>query len=212
MFDLTEAYSGEMVSSTPPLNGEEATTTANTQKVPQTSEEILQHAREEAADILEKAQEQAKELVINKQIEIKASADQQIALKVNKAFTDLGEDLFSARKGIATIVEESINLIVGAIGTDKVFELSVDKATRAYINKNNLKVHAHPDSANRLRLYNISKLGDDKDPRYEIIDDPNLEQNRCLLDIGSKRIEVSLELQIEAIKKSLAKRLSQSNI
>lgn len=206
MFDISQAYMGEMVGTDQPVPGAEATETEITRE-PQTAEEILQHAREEAAEILEQAHEEARRIESEKHAELDAMAEREITMRINRAYSEMGEDLFSARKGIATIVGDAIELMMGAIGSEKAFDLCVDKAIRSYINANNLKVHAHPDCASRLRLLNISKLHDDKNPRYEIIDDPNMEPDRCLLDTGEKRIEVSLDLQIEAIKKSVSTKL-----
>lgn len=211
MFDISEAYTGAMVPNETPVDGATDPAIIAKQK-PQTSEEILQYAREEAADILEKAQAEAQALIVQKEKEIDEEADRKIALKVNQAFTALGEDLFAARSGIAEIVEQSLHLMIGAIGSDKSFALAVDKATKAYIKSNNLKIHAHPDSANRLRLYNISTLGSKEAARYEIIDEPTLEPDRCLLDTGEKRIEISLENQIQALKKSLSDTLAESKV
>lgn len=211
MFDISEAYTGAMVAKELPTNGLDGSTETAIVS-PQTADEILQYAREEAAEILEKAREEADLLVTQRVKEINEEADKKIVSKVNKTYNALGEDLFSARAGIAEIVEESMHLMIGAIGTEKVFFLAVDKATKAYTNSHNLKIHAHPDSANRLRLYNISNNQEDGVARYEIIDDTNLEADRCLLDTGEKRIEVSLELQIQAIKKSLQNNFARNKI
>ncbi len=208
MFDTTEAYMGSMVASEPQANldGEFAPTPRNLQKSP---DEILQLAREEAADILEQAQIEAEEILAQKRIEADDEANLVIAEKVNKTFTALGEDLWSAQAGIVEIVEQSLELMIGAIGSEKAFAFCVNKATLDYLGSNNLKVHAHPDSANRLRLYNISKPNKKPAANYEIIDDTGLEPDRCILDTGEKRIEVSLDVQIQALKRSLENSLSQ---
>ncbi len=211
MFDISESYTGAMVPNETPTDGNSDPAIIAAQKKPKTSEEILQYAREEAAEILEKAHEEAKELIAQKEKEIDDLAEKKLALKIDESFSALGEDLFSARAGISQIVEQSIHLMLGAIGSEKAFALAVHKATKIYLNNNSLKIHAHPDSANRLRLYNISAAGSKEATHYEIIDDPNLEPERCLLDTGEKQIEISLENQIQALKKSLEASLSESN-
>lgn len=202
MFDLVEAYNGNMVSAdgsvSAPVQSAEVGNIS-----PKTADEILQHAREEAAEIIEKAQVQADEYLAQKQVEADEEANRLIALKVNQSLSELGPDLSSAKAGITEIVEQSINLMLGAIGTEKAYALAVNKATRDYVKASKLTVHAHPDSANRLRLYNISNPKTDNSANYEIIDDTGLERGRCILDTGTKRIEVSLEIQLQAIKNSI---------
>jgi len=202
MFDITEAYSGTMVPAEGSISStENLAETAPSQ--PKTADEILQHAREEAADILEKAQAQADELLTKKKVKAEQEASRLIAEKINKSFTELGPELYSAKAGISEIVGQSIHLMLGAIGTEKAFALAVKKATHDYMKAVSLKVHAHPDSANRLRLYNISNPDKNNPAKYEIVDDTSLEPGRCILDTGEKRIEVSLEVQIQALKNSI---------
>lgn len=207
MFDLVEAYNGTMVAA-------EGSISEHTQSheigsvAPKTAEEILQHAREEAAEILENAQLQANEYIAQKQIEVDEEANRLITFKVNQSLSELGPDLWSAKSGIAEIVEQSINLMLGAIGTEKAFALAVNKATHDYLKANKLTVHAHPDSANRLRLHNISNPKTDNSASYEIVDDTSLEPGRCILDTGEKRVEVSLEVQLQALKNSIENSLS----
>ena len=207
MFDITEAYNGSMVPAEGAIPGQE-NFAATTENQPKTADEILQHAREEAADILEKAQAQADELLAEKKVEAEQEATRLVAEKINKTFTELGPELYSAKAGIAEIVGQSIHLMLGAIGTEKAFALAVNKATHDYMKSSSLKVHAHPDSANRLKLYNISNPNKNNSAKYEIIDDMSLEPGRCILDTGEKRIEVSLEVQIQALKSSIENTIS----
>lgn len=202
MFDFVEAYNGNMI----PAEGSfsaQAQSNEFGDISPKTADEILQHAREEAAEILERAHAQADEYLAQKQIEADEEANRLIALKVNQSLSELAPDLWSAKAGISEIVEQSINLMLGAIGTDKAFGLAINKATRDYLKANKLIVHAHPDSANRLRLYNISTPKSDNSANYEIMDDTGLEPGRCILDTGNKRIEVSLDIQLQALKKTI---------
>ena len=209
MFDISEAYTGNMVPSEGSVK-EQQQSGEVTKSLPQTAEEILQYAREEAADILEKAQIEAQELLAQKHKQANEEADRIITMKVNQTFNALGTDLWSAQAGIANIVKQSLHLMLGAIGTDKAFALAVNKATSDFTNTNTLKVHAHPDSANRLRLYNIGNQEADFSARYEIIDDTSLEPERCILDTGEKRLEVSLGVQVEALKRSMENTLSNA--
>ena len=202
MFDITEAYNGTMVAAESPVNGQEHLAEQINDQ-PATAEEILQYAREEAAEILEAAQTEAAEFLVQKQDEADMEANRIIAEKVNQTFASLGPDLWSARTGIIKIIEESITLMIGAIGSEKAFNLAVSKATQDYIKSATLIIHAHPDSANRLRLYKISKPQKEFSANYEIMDDTSLEPGRCILDTGEKRIEVSLDIQIQALKNSL---------
>lgn len=202
MFDIVEAYNGTMVAAEGSISAPEQTGEVGNIS-PKTADEILQHASEEAAEILEKAQTQADEYLAQKHVEANEEAERLIALKVNQSLNDLGPDLWSAKDGISEIVENSINLMLGAIGTEKAFALAVNKATHDYVKSSKLTVHAHPDSANRLRLYNISNPKTDNSANYEIIDDTGLEPGRCILDTGDKRIEVSLEVQLQALKNSI---------
>jgi len=179
---------------------------------PHTAEEILQHAREEAADLLEKARAEAEQIVADAHHQTQAEAENRIALRVNAAFNNLGEELYSARGAITEIVGQSIEMMLGAIGTEKAFALAVEQATRKYLGANKLRIHAHPDNANRLRLYAISNGHNEKFSRYEIIDDLSLEAGRCLLDTGEKRVEVSLDVQIQAIRNSLEQSLKHAAI
>lgn len=207
MFDFVEAYNGNMVSAEGSVHSHvEATETGNLP--PQTAEDILQHAREEAAEMLESAQAQAEEYLAQKQMEAEEEAKRLITFKVNQTLSELGPDLWSAKAGITEIVEQSINLMLGAIGAEKAFALAVNKATHDYVKASKLTVYAHPDSANRLRLYNISNPKTDNSANYEIIDDTGLERGRCILDTGNKRIEVSLDIQLQAIKNSIDSTLS----
>ncbi len=208
MFDTTEAYMGTMIV-TEGLNNSDGQSIEPAKSLPKSSEEIIQYAREEAAEILENAQLQAHELLLERRELANEEANLIIADKVNKAFNELGQDLWSAQAGITQIVEQSMNLMIGAIGNEKAFALCVNKATQEYLKSNTLKVHAHPDSANRLRLYNISKSDVKSSATYEIIDDTGLEPGKCILDTGEKRVEVSLEVQIQALKRSLENTLSQ---
>lgn len=207
MFDFVETYNGTMVAAEGSLPAQAEN--SETGSIPaKTADEILQHAREEAADILEKAQAQADEYLDQKQIEADEEANRLVALKVNQSLSELGPDLWSAKNGIVEIVEQSINLMLGAIGTEKAFALAVNKATYDYVKASKLVVHAHPDSANRLRLYNISNPKKNNSANYEIIDDTGLEPGRCILDTGDKRIEVSLDVQLQALKHSIENTLS----
>lgn len=208
MFETTEAYMGTMVANDTQNfeDGQSAPAPKNLAKSP---EDILQYAREEAAEIIENAQLQAEEILLTRREEAEHEANQIIADKINQTFTALGEDLWSAQSGISQIVEQSLNLMIGAIGNEKAFEFCVNKATQDYLNANNLKVRAHPDSANRLRLYKISKANTQPCADYEIISDTSLEPGRCILDTGEKRIEVSLDVQIKALKRSLENTLAQ---
>jgi len=202
MFDITEVYKGSMVSGE--LSTDEAHENAeHLPAEPHTAEEILQHAREEAAELLEKARAEADQIIADAQHRMEAEAENQVALRVNAAFHKLGEDVYTARGAITEIVGQSVEMMLGAIGTDKAFSMAVEQATRQYLGANKLRIHAHPDNANRLRLYAISNGKDAKLSRYEIIDDLSLEAGRCLLDTGEKRIEVSLDVQIQAIRNSL---------
>jgi len=207
MFDLVEAYNGNMVAAEGSISAQtDANGGANIS--PKTADEILQHAREEAAEMLENAQTQANEYIAQKQIEADEEANRLVALKVNQSLSELGPDLWSAKAAISEIVEQSISIMLDSIGSEKAFALAVNKATRDYISANKLSVHAHPDSANRLRLYNISNPKTDNSANYEIIDDTSLEPGRCILDTGNKRIEVSLEVQLQALKNSIDSTLS----
>lgn len=207
MFDFVEAYNGNMVAAEGSVSAQVDTNEIGNIS-PKTADEILQHAREEAAEMLEKAKMQADEYVTQKQVEADEEANRLIALKVNKSLSELAPDLWSAKAGITEIVEQSITLMLGAIGSDKAFALAVNKATRDYIKASKLVVYAHPDSANRLRLYNISNPKTDNSANYEIVDDTNLEPGRCILDTGNKRIEVSLNVQLQALKNSIDSTLS----
>ena len=202
MFDITEAYNGTMVSAEGPVNGQEHSL-EHANNHPATADEILQHAREEAAQILEAAQAEAADFLSQKLDEADIKANHIIAERVNQTFASLGPDLWSARTGITKIVEQSITLMIGAIGSEKAFNLAVNKATQDYIKSTTLTIHAHPDSANRLRLYKISKPQKEFSANYEIMDDTSLEPGRCILDTGEKRIEVSLDIQIQVLKNSL---------
>lgn len=208
MFDTSQAYMGTMVANETHnnLDGDEIQPAKN---LPKSPEEIIQYAREEAAEILENAQAQADELIAERRAQADEEANAMIAEKVNSTYASLGNDLWSVQSGIVEIVEQSINLMIGAVGNEKAFNFCVEKATQEYLKSNNLKVHAHPDSANRLRLYNISKPNTKTKTNYEIIDDTGLEPDRCILDTGEKRVEVSLDVQIQALKRSLENTLSQ---
>lgn len=208
MFDITEAYTGTMVANES-INNADGQTGETPKNLPKSPEEILQYAREEAAEILENAQLQADELLLERQAQADEEANGIIAEKINRTFNALGQDLWSAQSGITRIVEQSLNLMIGAIGSDKAFALCVNKATQDYLQSKTLKVHAHPDSANRLRLYNIGKPDTGFSTSYEIIDDTSLEPGRCILDTGEKRVEVSLEVQIQALKRTLETTLSE---
>ncbi len=205
MFDINDAYNGAMV----PAEGSTTEQKTSDGKLPpKTSEEILQYAREEAAEILEKTNKQADEILVEKKKAAEEEASRIVAEKVNEKFNALGDDLWSAKAGISEIVETSIELILGAIGNDKAFSMAVDKAIKDYVSSKTLTLHAHPDSANRLRLYEMSKDKTSETMSYKIIDDTNLDQSRCIIDTGEKRIEVSLKVQIKALKQSLANSLS----
>ena len=207
MFDFVETYNGTMVAAEGSAS-EQAHSNEVGNVPPKTAEEILQHAREEAAELLEKAQLQADEYTDQKRKEADEEANRLIAFKVNQSLSELGPDLWSAKSGIAEIVEQSINLMLGAIGTEKAFALAVNKATHDFLKASKLTVHAHPDSANRLRLHNISNPKTDNSANYEIINDTSLEPGRCILDTGEKRVEVSLDVQLQALKNSIESTLS----
>lgn len=208
MFETTEVYMGTMIANdTQNLSDGQPAPAERSQA--NSPEDILQYAREEAAEILENAHFQADEILALRREEADNEANQIITNKVNQTFTALGDDLWSAQTGITQIVEQSINLMIGAVGSEKAFAFCVNKATQDYLSANNLKVHAHPDSANRLRLYNIQNQKTKPSANYEIIDDTSLEPGRCILDTGEKRIEVSLDVQIKALKRSLENSLVQ---
>lgn len=211
MFDISQVYTGSMVGRNTPANPSHDGTEP-VRSEPQTAEEILQHAREEAAELLENAKAEAEEITAQATSKALSQAEDIVATRVNEAFNKLGKDLFSAKHGITEIVGQSLEMMLGAIGNEKAFALCVDQATRSYLSDNKLRVHAHPDSANRLRLYTISHKKNETVKRYEIIDDLSLEAGRCLIDTGDKRIEVSLDVQIQAIKNSIEQSLVHAKI
>jgi flagellar biosynthesis/type III secretory pathway protein FliH len=210
MFDINEAYNGAMVQAEGAVaNGAEFKHGGESlAPAPQTAEEILQYAREEAAEILENAQLQAQEYLAQQQTEAHEQASRIVAENVNESLANLGPELYSAKAGISKIVQNSIELMIGAIGSEKAFAMAVEKATRDYIKANKLTLHAHPDSANRLKLYKMSQPKNKLVSNYEIVEDTNLEPGRCILDTGDKRVEVSLEIQINALKQCLDNSLS----
>jgi len=209
MFELSHAYSGAMV--TPEIQGDGSLAPgASKTKAPATSEEILQAAREEAAGILEAANNDAQELRNQTLAQAQIDAEKIIAQTVNKAVTDLGLDLWSARYAIAGIVEQSLERMIGEIGETQACFRAVDQAAKLYASDKKLTVYADSETANRLRLVYMGRVNTGYAATVEVVEDASVEAGRCILDTGQKRIEVSLVSQIDAVKRVAQNAIQQT--
>ena len=211
MFDLSTAYTGAMIAPEQGADGViAADNPAHSYQID--TEKLILDAREQADAILNQAREEAasikQEILDNAHLE----AEALIATSAAKASTDLGLDLWSARNAIAHIVEQSLNNMIGDIGEVEACYMAVERAARDYVSTQKFTVHAEPETANRLRLLQIGQAGKGYSVKYEIVDDHNIPAQRCMLDMGHKRVEVSLEAQIQAVKNASLSALQRVNV
>ena len=204
MFDQLQAYSGAMVSPA----GEEGIVASQAEPVfkePTTPEEILDHARQEAEKILAEAHEQANQIIADKLDEAGDFVELSVAEKVDEASNTLRLDLWSSRLALAEIVDSALRQMIGKLGQSEATLAAVTTAIETYCDKHTPTVYASDTTANRLELIGVAARDKLSLPAFHLKRDPALEEGRVILDTGRGRFEVSLEAQMQAMRK-----LSQS--
>ena len=201
MFDELPVYAGSIVSSQ--TETAEATSQENG-KVPVLPSDYIGLAKEDAKKIIEQAERDAEAYLVEKRIEADQIADQQIAERINRAFLEFGNELWSAKTAISEVTGRALEQMIGEIGSQNALMRAVEKASMEYSSEVPLIIRANQANANRLRLVFLSRKKDRMNPPVDVVEDKSLGDDRCILTAQGGSIEVSIDQQIKAIKQILA--------
>lgn len=211
MFEQANAYSGNMVAAEVGADGPiSADNPAHTYNLD--PHEIIKQAQAEAESIIENAKLEAEAVKQELLDKAKQEVSFEAAKMANKMATDLGLDLWSARYAISDIVEKSLNEMIGVVGQTEACFHAVNKVAKEHASEKTFKVHAEPETANRLRLIEMGRSKSPYSAKFEIVNDHSIAAGACMLDMGHKKLEVSLDAQIKAIKSAVENAVRETDL
>ena len=201
MFDELPVYAGSIVSS-------QVETVDNASqdigKVPVLPSDYIDLAKEDAKNIIEQAERDAEAYLVEKRIEADQIAEQEISERINRAFLEFGNELWSAKSAISEVTGRALEHMIGEIGSQNALVRAVEKASMEYSSEVPLVIRANQANANRLRLVYLSRKKDRMNPPVDVVEDKSLGDDRCILTAQNGSIEISIDQQIKAIKQILA--------
>ncbi|MEO0327127.1 MAG: hypothetical protein AAF217_00875 [Pseudomonadota bacterium] len=202
MFDQIEVYNGGVISGVDAGGLVDDVRESGNINIPQTADKIIAQAHSQAELILQAARDEAEQYLQQKREEAFIEKQKAIAESVNQTAVELGMDLWSAKNALATIVQQALENMIGEAGHSEACLKAVETAARKFCKGKSVRVFASATNANRMQLIALSKRDQTIAPLLEFHDDPALQDDRCILDVDGKQVEVSIDAQLAAIKKA----------
>jgi len=169
---------------------------------------LIQMAEREAERIRMQAHTQAEELLEQTRSTAQAQADTMIAERVAQAQSALGTELWQSRYFLADILGDALETITGERAKPHMQLLAIEKAIMTRKSGARVTVRCQGHLADRLRLLAMGAGRGPVAPIIDIVEDPSVGPQSCILKTTDGQTEVGLDAQIAAFRR-MAERASQ---
>ena len=162
-----------------------------------------QHPQEEADAIIAEAHRQADEIRAARLEALEAECEQRVAQEVAQAMRSVNHAIDGVSQDLATIIRQGVEKIIGQLPPDAVLQMVVTQAINQLSEKHQVSILASSADFPRMEAFRMKAGVYDQSGWLQIVHDPALQPGRCIMCVGDRRFDISLEAQLEALHKAL---------
>jgi type III secretion protein L len=185
------------------------------------AQNIIESGKNEAATIIEDAKKEADSIIVSAQVAYEKEkekgyqdgldiGERKITAEVTNTIIDTAAYLESIENMIIETIISAIKLILDELGDEQVIQKLAQKAVHTSRDQKHIILRVSTEQASSVRQ-KIDELQESfTDQRFvEVIADSTRDSGTCVVETKMGSIDVSLDVQLEAIRVSLEKRFKE---
>lgn len=201
--DEIAVYSGFKISET--QEPVDAISVSSHNRIPLDDDDVVNLAEQKAAAIIAAAKEEADKIRAEIRAEALEAEKQRAVMVVNRELAEFTRDIWSSTQAMSKILGEALTQIVGEQAMPDAQIKAIHHAVSKYYDGRKLTIRVSPRDATRLKVVMLGNGNSDLQDIVEIKEDIGINRGRCILEAMGKSIEIGLDHQINAFKRTAEK-------